>query len=114
MSQDWNRALRAFQPMSQGGAQRAGAPGMGGGSIPYAPGATQYDGQTQAPTGTSAPAGDALPQGSGYQPPAAAEAGAAGGQQQQGPVAATPQQSMMYARYLMDRLLKTMGVPRRF
>lgn len=67
---DWDNALRTkaagrkFQPASSGGPQRAGQPGYGAGSIPYAPGATDYTPNTEPPRGAT-PAAPQFPQGAG-------------------------------------------------
>lgn len=66
----WDDALnqrqsdRRFQPQTSGGAQRAGAPGMGGGNIPYAPGSTQWSPSFSPPTQTNEPQ-SILPEGAG-------------------------------------------------
>lgn len=100
---DWNAAVKKFQPMAgNGDAQRAGLPGYGSGSVPYAPGATSFT--PSPPQPMAAPAEPAAPpQGSGYQEssgfgatPGAEATPAMGGYD--------PQRAVLYARYLMDRL----------
>jgi hypothetical protein len=105
---DWSNALnqrtadRRIQPDSGTGAQRAGAAGMGGGSVPYAPGATQFQPQSQVPPtgrGQSQMPAPTQPQqaagGGGGQPPQ-------GGPQ--GSMTTDPQRAIAIANYLMARL----------
>jgi hypothetical protein len=109
MATKWTDALnmrgsgRSIQPDSGTGAQRAGQAGYGGGSVPYAPGATQFQPQSQVP-----PTGRGQSQQPAPSPPPQASSGGGGGQPQQGgqqgSMTTDPQRAIAIANYLMARL----------
>ena len=106
---NWDDALGKIQPHIDG-APRAGAPSMGAGNIPYAPGATSFSPNTAPYRTQNQPAQD-LPVNAGGRPPgqggapapSAPAPGGQGGAQQIDPMTSLAYMQQLYDWFMSGR-----------
>lgn len=97
---NWDDALGKIQPHIDG-APRAGAPGMGAGNIPYAPGATSFSPNTAPQRTQNQPVQD-FPVNAGGRPPGEGSAGPPPAAGQGSAQQIDPMTSLAYMQQLYD------------